>query len=118
MVGLIEVPEELAVTSDSKLVDFTGIDVYPSRYKYVDGKVIIRSLMIENVQNQIASFDKLNTTLMIGDRIKIDIKFGHFTDGRWIDLYKKGVLRIKKILPRDASCEILMLVIDLGDNND
>ena len=110
---LLEVPESVAITTKPKVVDFTEVDIYPSKYKYVNGRVSIRSIMIENIEQQHEIFKKMNTTVYIGDKIKIDIKFGHLVDGEWIDLYYKGILRVKKILPRQATCEILMLVSEV-----
>ena len=110
---LLEVPESVAVTTKPKVVDFTEVDVYPSKYKYVNGRVSIRSIMIENIERQHDVFKKMNTTVYIGDMIKIDIKFGHLVNGEWIDLYYKGILRVKKISPRQSTCEILMLVSEV-----
>lgn len=110
---LLEVPESVARTKNPKVVDFTDVDIYPSKYKYVNGKVSIRSIMIEDVDRQQEIFKRLNTTVYLGDKITIDIKFGHLVDGEWIDLFYKGTLRVKKILPRPATCEILMLVSEV-----
>lgn len=107
---LIPVPEHLAVASKPKTLDFTEVDLYPSNYKYINGKVTIKSLVIEDIERQQEVLKKMNTTVLIGDCIKIDIKFGHFENGEWIDLYAKGTFRVKRITPLKASCEILMLV--------
>jgi hypothetical protein len=107
---LLEVPKSLAHTSNPKIIDFTEIDVYPSRYKYENGIVRIKSLIIEPVERQHEVFKKLNTTVYLGDIIKIDIKFGHLVNNEWIDLYYKGLLKVKQIRPLAATGEILMLV--------
>ena len=109
--GLVRVPEHVGVTTKPKVVDFTELDIYPSKYKYhPDGNVSIRSIVIEDVSRQQAVLARLNTTVLIGDRIKVDMKFGHLLDGEWIDLYYKGILQVKSIVPLKATCEIRMLV--------
>jgi len=111
---LIPVPSHLAVATKPKIIDFTEVDLYPSNYKYVDGKVIIKSLIIENIERQHDVLKKMNTTVMIGDSIRIDIKFGHLVGDEWIDLYAKGVFKVKRITPLKSSCEILMLVTQIS----
>ena len=98
--------------SRPKTIDFTDVDVYPSKYRYVEGRVSIKSLMIENITGQHDVLVGKKTTLLVGDVIKIDIKFGHLVDGKWIDLYYRGNLRVKKIKPFPASNEILLLVTE------
>jgi hypothetical protein len=107
---LIEVPKNLALATKPKIVDFTEIDLYPSKYTYKDGIVRLKSIILEDISRQDAAFKRLNTTVYIGDSIKIDIKFGHFQDGEWIDLYYKGVLKVRAIRPLTSTCEILMLL--------
>jgi hypothetical protein len=111
---LIPVLPHLAVATKPKIIDFTEVDLYPSNYKYIDGKVSIKSLIIENIERQHDVLKKMNTTVMIGDSIKIDIKFGHLVGRKWIDLYVKGVFRVKRITPLNATCEILMLVTQVN----
>lgn len=110
---LIQVPEHMAVATKPKIVDFTNVDLYPSRYKYINGKVSIRSLIIEDINRQHDILKKMNTTVMIGDSIRIDIKFGHYENGEWIDLYTKGVFKVKQITPLKGTGEILMLVTEV-----
>jgi hypothetical protein len=107
---LIQVPAHMAVATKPKIVDFTNVDLYPSRYKYIDGKVSIRSLIIEDIHRQHEILKQMNTTVMIGDSIKIDIKFGHLENGEWIDIYAKGIFKVKQITPLKGTGEILMLV--------
>lgn len=107
---LIQVPEHLAQATKPKIIDFTEVDLYPSKYKYINGRVVIRSLVIEDIQRQHEVLKKMNTTVMIGDSIKIDIKFGHYENGEWIDLYAKGIFLVKRITPLKATGEILMMV--------
>lgn len=110
---LIQVPEHMAVATKPKIVDFTNVDLYPSRYKYLNGRVSIRSLIIEDIHRQHDTLKAMNTTVLIGDNIKIDIKFGHYENGEWIDLYAKGVFKVKQITPLKATGEILMLVTEV-----
>lgn len=110
---LIQVPEHMAVATKPKIVDFTNVDLYPSRYRYISGRVFIRSLIIEDINRQHDVLKKMNTTVMIGDSIKIDIKFGHYENGEWIDLYAKGIFKVKQITPLKKTCEILMLVTEV-----
>ena len=107
---LIQVPTHMAITNKPKIVDFTEVDIYPSNYKYLDGKVTIKSFIIENIERQKEVLAKMNTTVLVGDCIKVDIKFGHFENGGWIDLYAKGIYKVKKITPLKSTCEILLLV--------
>ena len=72
---LISVPDHMAQATKPKVVDFTEVDLYPSKYKYVDGKVIVKSLVIEDIKRQHEVLKKMNTTVMIGDSIKIDITY-------------------------------------------
>ena len=107
---IIEVPKNKGVTIKPKLVDFSEVDIYPSKYKYIDGKVIIKSLIIEDIARQQALLNSMNTTVLIGDHIKVDFKFGHFENNDWIDLYVNGIYRVKRIIPRMEFCEILLIV--------
>jgi len=110
---LVQVPENMAMATKPKIVDFTNVDLYPSKYKYSNGKVTIRSLIIEDIHRQQQVLVQMNTTVMIGDSTKIDIKFGHFENGEWVDLYAKGIFKVKAIMPRQATGEILMLVTEV-----
>lgn len=112
---LIQVPRGLAFATKPKVVDFTKVDLYPSKYTYKDGTVFIKSIILEDISRQDEVFKKLDTTVYIGDCVKIDIKFGHFQDGKWIDLYYKGILKVKVIRPLPSTCEILMLVSEVRD---
>lgn len=96
---LLEVPENIAKTDKSKLIDFTGMDMYPSKYRYINGKVKIKSLILEDIRKQQDALIKLNTTVLIGDRILVDFKFGHLVNNEWIDLYVKGIFKVKRIIP-------------------
>jgi len=106
---LIEAPEGWIRPDKPKLIDFTEVDLYPDKYRYVNGVVTIKSLRIEDIFRQHEVLRKMNTQVMVGDRIKIDIKFGHLQDGEWIDLYAKGIYRVKKLLPASHN-EILLFV--------
>lgn len=109
---LLEVPKHLAIAQKPKIIDFTEINMYPSKYKYVDNKVIIKSLIIEDVLKQKEALHKVNATILINDRIKVDFKFGHLENGAWIDLYVKGLFRIKRFQLLKTTNEILILVGD------
>ena len=115
---LVEVPESTGITKTPKLIDFTQLDLYPSKYKYVDGKVIIKSLIIEDIVRQNDILVAMNTTVLINDLIKVDFKFGHFQNGEWIDLYCKGIYKVKKFSMLKATNEILMLVSYWGQTFD
>ena len=112
---LIEVPRNIAYTSKPKLVDFTLLDLYPSKYQYIDGKVKIKSLILEDIARQAEILKRMNTNVMLGDKIKVDIKFGHFLDNKWIDLYVKGIFKVKRIIPRPTYNEVLFLVTECSE---
>ena len=108
--GLLKVSQELAVTKEPKIVDFTEVNMYPSKYKFVNGEISIRSFIIENIENQKDVIIGLRTTVFIGDIIKVDLKFGHFENDEWHDIYVKGHYKVKRITPLTKTCEILFLV--------
>lgn len=108
--GLLKVDHDLAITKNPKIVDFTEVNLYPSKYKLVNGELSIRSIIIENIENQRDVIIGLKTTVLIGDIIKVDFKFGHFENGEWHDIYVKGHYKVKRITPLTKTCEILFLV--------
>lgn len=108
--GLLKVDQEIAVTKNPKIVDFSDVNLYPSKYKFVNGELNIRSIIIENIENQKDVIIGLKTTVFIGDIIKVDFKFGHFEHGEWHDIYVKGHYKVKRITPLAKTCEILFLV--------
>ena len=108
---VIQVPHDMIFDEKPKLVDFTTIDMYPSKYKIIDGKAHIKSLTIENIHRQQEAFKAMNTTVLVGDSIKVDFKFGHYEKGTWYDYYVKGIFKVKRILPLKATCEIVFLVV-------
>ena len=107
---LVDMPEHLAVTTTPKLIDFTDIDMYPSKYKIVDGIVHIRSIILENIIRQYEALLNKKTTVMIGDHIKVDFKFGHLENGVWHDYFVKGTYRVKQMIPQPHN-EVLILVV-------
>lgn len=110
---LIQVPEDYAKATNPKVVDFTDVDMYPSRYKIVGDKVFVKSLVIEDINRQHEILKKKNTTVLIGDSIQVDFKFGHFENNEWVDYFVKGVFRVKQITPLKSTCEILMMVVEV-----
>jgi hypothetical protein len=109
---LLQVPSNMAVATKPKLVDFTNLDIYPSKYKIVNGKAVIRSLVIEDIERQKDVLAEMNTTVMIGDKILVDFKFGHLENGKWVDVYVKGVYRVKQLSAFKTTKEILLLVTE------
>lgn len=108
--GMMSVPESEARAKVAKVVDFTSINVYPSKYKIVGDEVVLKSIFIENVDQQREALKALNTTVLIGDMIRLDFKFGHYSEGEWIDYFVNGVYKVKSIIPNPKTCEILMLL--------
>jgi len=115
---LIQVPYDMVIDEKPKLVDFTTIDMYPSKYKIIDGKAHIKSLNIENIHRQHEALKAMNTTVLVGDSIKVDFKFGHYEKGTWYDYYVKGIFKVKRILPLKVTCEIAFLVVENKSNNE
>jgi len=103
-----------------KIIDFTDIDLYPSRYwaNFVRGSLVftIRSLNIEDIFRQEVALMTKKTQLMIGDSIRIDTKFGHNTARahereHWIDVPLDGLFKVIDIIPRPELSEIELKVI-------
>lgn len=110
---VIEVPDHLSRATIPKTVDFTSIDMYPSKYKILNGRVYVKSFILEDVRRQEAALIALNTTVLIGDYIQVDLKFGHLQSGEWVDYYVKGRYRVKQITPMRGTNEILFLVTEV-----
>lgn len=108
--GMMAVPPGEAIAKKPKTVNLTTINVYPSKYKIVDGEVVLKSINIENVEEQKDALRDLNTTILIGDYIMLDFKFGHYTSGEWVDYFVCGVYRVKEIVPNVKTGEILVRV--------
>lgn len=107
-----------------KIIDFTDIDLYPSRYwvNHKNGQMMfnIRSLNIEKVQDQVERLGAKKTTLMTGDAILVDTYFGHNTAKAsepecWIDVSLTGQFEVVDIIPHPDSGEIEMKVKALSD---
>ena len=108
--GMVAVPPGEAVAKKPKTVNFTGINVYPSKYKIINGEAVVKSINIENVDQQKEELKNLNTTVLIGDYIMLDFKFGHYTSGEWVDYFVCGVYKVKEIVPNQKTAEILVRV--------
>jgi hypothetical protein len=108
--GMRSVPVEESIAKKPKTVNLTSINVYPSKYKIVDGEVLVKSINIENVEQQKDALRDLNTTILIGDYIMLDFKFGHYTGGQWVDYFVCGVYKVKEIVPNMKTGEILVRV--------
>lgn len=106
--GMAPVEAHLAVAKEPKVVDLSSIDVYPSRYKIVAGEVILKSINIEDVERQREALASLKTTILLGDFIKLDFKFGHYQGGEWVDYFVKGVYKVKEFVPNTNTKEILV----------
>lgn len=108
-ITIVNLPSDKAITKKPKIIDFTDINLYPSKYKIVEGKAIIHSLIIENVDRQYESLKSKNTTVMIGDIIAVNFKFGHFKNNEWADHYIKGLYKVKKIMPiKDKEIRVIV----------
>jgi len=108
--GLVAVPPGDAVAKKPKTVNLTGINVYPSKYKIVNGEAVVKSINIENVEQQKDALRDLNTTVLLGDYIMLDFKFGHYTNGEWVDYFVCGVYKVKEIVPNMKTSEILIRI--------
>lgn len=106
--GMAPVEAHLAVAKEPKVVDLSTIDVYPSRYKIVNGEVILKSINIEDVERQREDLARLRTTILLGDFIRLDFKFGHYQNGEWVDYFVKGVYKVKEFVPNTNTKEILV----------
>lgn len=111
--GIVTVSPEMAIAKEPKVIDFTTINVYPSRYKVVGGQVVMRSMIIENIEQQKEAIRALKTTVLIGDILNLDFKFGHYEDGSWSDMYVNGLYKVKEIRPLQGAGEILMRVLKI-----
>lgn len=87
--------------------------MYPSKYKILNGKVYVKSFVLEDIKRQEEALIALNTTVLIGDYIHVDLKFGHQQSGEWVDYYVKGRYRVKQITPLRGTNEILFLVTEV-----
>jgi hypothetical protein len=108
--GMVAVPAEEAIAKNPKIVDFESINVYPSKYKIVNGEVILKSINIEDVAQQRQAIADLKTTVLIGDMLKLKFKFGHYTGGEWVDYYVDGIYKVKEIIPKSEKVEILIRI--------
>lgn len=111
--GMMTVPAGESIAKNPKTVDLTSINVYPSKYKIVNGEVLIKSINIENVYQQKEELRKLDTTILIGDLIKLDFKFGHYAGGQWTDHFVCGVYRVKEITPNMKTEEVMIRISKL-----
>lgn len=103
----------------SKIIDFTDVDLYPNRYwvnKKNDQLVFtIRALMIERIENQLDVLGGKKTTLMTGDYIHVNTKFGHniAKEGKsecWIDVPLIGDFKVIDIIAHKDTGEIELKV--------
>jgi len=98
-----------------RIIDFTDVDMYPKRYWFNNKELVIKSLMLEDIEKQKDILISKKIELMLGDAIKVDFKFGHNTEHvyrkeNWIDIYVKGVFKVTKIIPRMLTNEIELIV--------
>jgi len=108
--GMVSVPACDAVAKNPKVVDMTSINVYPSKYRITNGEVVIKSINIEDVEQQQEALRSLHTTVLLGDMIRLEFKFGHYAGGRWLDYFISGTFRVKGIVPNPKTREILVKV--------
>lgn len=108
--GMVAVPPGEAVAKKPKTVNLTSINVYPSKYKIVNGEAIVKSINIEDVLQQQEELHRINTTILIGDYIMLDFKFGHFAAGEWVDYFVCGIYKVKEIVPNQKTAEILVRI--------
>lgn len=103
-----------------KIIDFTDIDLYPSRYwaNFIRGSLVftIRSLNIEDIFRQEVVLTAKKTHLMTGDCIRIDTKFGHniaraHEKEHWIDVPLDGLFKVIAIISLPERSEIELKVI-------
>jgi hypothetical protein len=106
--GMAPVEAHLAVAKEPKVVDLSSIDVYPSKYKIVAGEILLKSINIEDVERQREAIANLKTTILLGDFIKLDFKFGHYKGGEWSDYFVKGVYKVREFVPNTDTREILV----------
>ena len=102
-----------------KIIDFSGINVYPVRYWFENNNCIIRSLMIENIDSQQDVLLSMKTQLILGDSIYVSFKFGHNIANKdeteiWVDVEIEGVFKVVKIIPRYESNSIELGVRKVG----
>lgn len=98
-----------------QIIDFTDVDMYPKRYWFNAKEIVVKSLIIEDIKKQKDTLISKRTQLLVGDAIKVDLKFGHNTEypyakENWIDLYVKGIFKVTKIIPRVDTNEIELIV--------
>lgn len=106
--GMSPVEAHLAFAKEPKVVDLSNIDVYPSKYKIVAGEVLLKSINIEDVERQREAIANLKTTILIGDFIKLDFKFGHYKGSEWLDYFVKGIYKVREFVPNTNTKEILV----------
>jgi len=96
-----------------KIVDFTDVDIYPKSYKIFvkNGKEVfaLQSLIIENIERQQNTLVAKKTQLFLGDRIKINLHFGHNIGKdkeEWMDVHVSGNYKVTKIIPLNNEIEL------------
>jgi hypothetical protein len=104
-----------------KVINFTGIDLYPDSYKskkVKDGLVFeIRSVMIENVEQQQEQLVQIGGKLLLGDYIKVDLTFGHNTGiptedpSMWETIPLKVELKVRQIIPGNQDSDQIRLLV-------
>ena len=102
-----------------KIVDFTDVNLYPKKYWYnwKDGKLVftIRSFIIENIDIQAEMLLAKKTCLMLGDNIRVNLKFGHNFAKKnepenWMDVHIDDIFKVTRIVPHDLLNEIELAI--------
>ena len=104
-----------------KVIDFSEINIYPSKYWFQNSECIIRSLMIEDIRLQQDVLLSMKTQLILGDSIYVSFNFGHNIAQKdeaeiWVDVEIEGVFKVVKIIPRyeSNSIELGVRKVDYG----
>ena len=109
-----------------KIIDFSDIDMYPESYwcETKKGKRTywFSSFVIEKVSQQQATLISKKSKLMLGDAIRIHLKFGHNLSSKhakeyWVDAWATGDFEVTEISPRPESDEIVLGVRRLKNSD-
>ena len=102
-----------------KTVDFYDVDLYPESYwcEMRGGSRVFgfRAFVIEHISQQLDVLIGKKTQLMLGDKIKVNTRFGHNVAPKnshehWIDVQVRGDFQVLEILPRPDNDDILLKV--------
>jgi len=106
----------------AKVIDFTQVDIYPDKYQAKKTKTgytfQIRSIVIEYVDAQADRLASVGDKLFLGDYVKVDTSFGHYTGRpgetedpqKWESFPLKAELKVQQIIPIPDTNEIRLIV--------